>query len=238
MAKIVHYISQLMPASWLTSLPITVPTNAKLIRFNPCSINRMIKSADYKKLNPNSIWYSDWHKFTTILGKDYIHPTIDAIYNCNVHYTETRQYKKMRRAIELYLVGNSDNPAADGAYWCRNYSDLDKYFEILDSCYHQIKQSGFKSQAELKSCSPELISKPGDELKVVIGPEGEAVFVGVGGNHRFSIVRHLGITSVSGLLVGVDKDWALKNVTFRGFGGAAAYESIRRAAENSLLDRS
>ncbi len=197
----------------------------------------MIKSTDYKKLNPRSIWHPDWHKSMTFIGEDYIHPTIDAIYNCNVHYTETKQYKTMRRAIELYLAGNSVNPAADGAYWCRSYSDLDEYFEILDKCYHGIKESGFKSQAELKSSSPELISKPGDELKVVIGPEGEAVFVGVGGNHRFSIVRHLGITSVSGLLVGVDKDWALRHVTFSGFGGAAAYESIRREAENNFLDK-
>lgn len=147
-----------------------------------------------------------------------MHPTIMDMFVNNIDYKKTEQYLTMMAGVENYLSNKGLNPKKLGCYWCRSKEDVDKYFLNLYQAYSSIKNQGYKTQIELSESAMSGKFKKGDELKFVISGNGDLVFLGSGANHRFSIVKQLGLTSVKGVLAGVDKQWLKKSMSSKNMG--------------------
>ncbi|TDU70672.1 hypothetical protein EI77_02720 [Prosthecobacter fusiformis] len=203
---------------------------------DPSKLESMITVSDFKKVSRYGLWLPHgWTDKAKPVGQELaLHPSLRAIFHDKISYKDTDQYRKMHHAVEQYLHGKVKRPSLAGAYWCRSYEDIDRYFEILMGCYEDIRLNGYKSQTELRQIDPTIVRSNLDEIKIAVDSQGKAIFIGKGGNHRFSIVRNLKIPVIPVILVGVDKGWARKNVTLKGYGSDAAYESVRLVVEELL----
>jgi hypothetical protein len=118
-------------------------------------------------------------------------------------YRETDQYREMRRLVD------SGNPGPPWP-WCRAPEDVEQYFRNLFSAYEDIRDNGYRSQAELGT------GKAHDEVGVNIGPGGELAVIR-GGTHRLAMAHVLNVPIIPAVVFGVHRDWALQ--CYRRHGG-------------------
>jgi len=166
----------------------------------------LIPSDDVCSIMSNGFVISEMKKVIPI--KDYtLHPTIRDIYILNKSYKDTEQFSRMTNAVDDFLTGNTKTPSNYGAYWCRTHSDIEQYFNDLDSTYHGILEKGLLSQDQLMTAGRTLVKGAGnDDLKFIAMPNGKYIFVADGGNHRFAIVQVLGLTHINARLFGIYAD--------------------------------
>jgi hypothetical protein len=105
---------------------------------------------------------------------------------------------------------------------------------MLIDCYEDIRTNGYKTQVGLYKQNPKRVRSLSDELRVAINRDGEAVFVGLKANHRFSMLRRLGITRAPAVLTRVSNLWAKKEIALAGFGRRSLVRHILTAAEKTL----
>jgi len=128
------------------------------------------------------------------------HKTVKQLFVERLHYTDTEEYIQMKKNIQLHLMPDMDHV-------CFSDKDIDDYFDNLIKTYNNIKDFGYKSQAELKI-------KGDDEVTIYIGRNGEFIRVGAG-YHRTEIARILDIDTIPVKIAGVHSLWVLneKNKT-------------------------
>lgn len=111
-----------------------------------------------------------------------LHDTIKEIYVDNIPLKETKQYRRMKTAIENKDWGK--------AYWCRSQSELDNHFKILADALSDIKNGKYLSQSELsqdiQNMKKELYYP--NEILVSIDRDGNYLHE-KGGSHRLSMAR-------------------------------------------------
>lgn len=87
-------------------------------------------------------------------------------------------------------------------YWngCRTVDELKRRVDHIEQLYETIRESGFKSQSELRGKSVKSIVLSGSfdrsktDVTVAVGRNGEFLFVD--GNHRLAIANVLGIDAI------------------------------------------
>jgi hypothetical protein len=122
------------------------------------------------------------------------HESMWQIFTEAVPYQQTEQYREMRSHVDAGIR----HPNWPG---CRTPEDVDRYFEELFVAHDQIRDHGYKSQAELGS------SKPHDEVGINVGPDGELIVIR-GGTHRLALAHILGVPTMPVLVFGAHHDWA------------------------------
>lgn len=178
-----------------------------------------------RKLYPRNrmVYDINWEEAVEKFSFDGLNQTVRDIFLTGKPKEETIQYKRMINAVRMFENGETDNPSKFGAYWCRSYQDVERYFEILKSCYESAQKEGFLSQKELLLRSGEgvgggkLVRSLEDEIKVLIDNKGDFVFSRWGANHRFSIAKILDAKSVPVILTGVSKKWLDKQFDLNYF---------------------
>ena len=171
------------------------PDSFGLVLVNPQLITDcLMREVDYKSF----VWKGNWD-VDAIAPLSRARPEVySAVYDIfvnNKSYTLTRQYREMIYAVDLYLLGKTDNPAAFGAYWCRSHEDVGEYFGKLIRAYHSIKEEGYRSQKEIALMRPDDSRGESDEIQIVIGRFGELILAN-GGTHRTLIAKILSIPTV------------------------------------------
>lgn len=141
--------------------------------------------------------------------------TIDQLFVQGLHYEETGQYKRMRRAVASYRRGEIRDPARKGAYWCRSFRDIDEYFAILLRACSDIERNGYMTQQALRRTRPADSRGAHDEILVSIASDGSPVLRNAG-THRLLIAQHLGVPEVPVRVMTIDRSWAHRNLTARG----------------------
>lgn len=204
---------------------------------NPCAIRAMLESRDVRSLigSDRFIVPGDWDIRRTVpIRSRVIDSAVRELWEQGLDYRSTEQYATMKRAVQLYLLGHVRDPARFGAYWCRSFADIDRYFEHLSRCFDDIRDEGYKSQAELSMERPADVRDLGDEIQIAINRVGEPVLIASNGNHRFSIARLLGLTQIPANLYVVSEEWVRERVPLRGRGKFQLVASIVDAAKTTL----
>jgi hypothetical protein len=213
---------------------------AQLVYFNPCATRYVIRRWGHaaRLIKPRRfLLRGAWDdEFVDRIGPDYLHTTIREMWVDGRQYRDTEEYAVMSRAVDAYIKGECDAPERLNAHWCRSHSDIDQYFQMLTDCYEDIRTNGYRTQVELAKEDPTRARVSNDEITIAINREGEAVFLGLQANHRFSILRHLGITRAPAVLIGVSDLWAKKKVVTRGSGRKSLVRHMLTEAQ-ATLDR-
>lgn len=200
-------------------------TYSKIIYVEPNDIVYRLKS-DYKNyMKGGFINWGPWNSKVEKINdnKNTVYLTVYQLFVEGVKFDQTPQYKKMRNAVKEHLEGKCEKPQEIGAYWCRNYNDIDIYFDKLICCYNHIKQEGYKTQKELirEGAYSKNID---DEIKVFIDKSGSLI-LGGGGNHRIIICQLLGMKKIPVRLTGLHVSNLFRKKVFKLFSKNAHYNS-------------
>ena len=215
----VRFVVRMVPW-WLLQTEIVI---------NPVEVTRIVVSKDTKNFYISGLLYSD-NTDIQCIDENFMHTTIREMYIEKKHFTQTKQYLRMLNAVNLFQNKQILDPSLHGGYWCKTKEDVNRYFGELEKTFNSIQASGYKSQKELISEGSSLVKGRGfDDLKFLIDADGSIVFFGSGGNHRFSICRLLGISNLTGILVGMHRDFYLKNVS-----GIISYNDYVRTLRSGI----
>ncbi len=178
----------------------------QLIYFNPHSVKRCLNKTSVN--SPRFCVDGGWDDSDVVdisLARGAIVETIRLMFFEGKHYKDTPQYEVMLKAV---LSGPATAKQL-GGYWCRTIEDVDAYFKALEQAYRKISTEGYKTQKQLagEASMPEM--KKDDEIKLYVDRSGELI-LGGGGTHRLCIAKNLGLSSIPGIVRGVDLHWALK----------------------------
>lgn len=77
-------------------------------------------------------------------------------------------------------------------HWSSSYEELLATSREVERLYQRIRDEGYRAREE----SGGWRSRPGDEITVSIGRNGELLYNNVGGHHRLSIAKLLGIEEI------------------------------------------
>lgn len=142
---------------------------------------------------------------------------------------DTPQYQSMVRAVrEWEEAGKEGKPV--GAYWCRSEADVERYFEILLTACADIRDNGYRTQAELHQLRPNDKRHLRDEIQVTIGSDGTP-YLQRGGTHRTLIAQHYQIARVPVRVVSVDEGWAAQHLQARSGSLASLLQAANDADE-------
>ena len=115
-----------------------------------------------------------------------------------IPYKECDQYKDMVQKIGSPYTKN---------YNCKSVNDVNRYFERLINAYMDIRESGYKTQAQLQETKNNSGDKD-DEIAVYIDRYGRFLQATRGGVHRMAIAKILSVKQVPVILWGVHDEWA------------------------------
>jgi hypothetical protein len=142
-----------------------------------------------------------------------IERTVEQLFVEGRPYTETVQFRHMVDILE--------RGSGEWNYRCRTLADVHAYFERLIAAYESIRDRGYRTQEELDG-------RPGDEIRLYVARDG-GLLIGNGGNHRYCMVRALGLRAVPVQIMGVHLRWA--RTCYDRWGG-----SLERAIRRGLDD--
>ena len=134
----------------------------------------------------NFLWFGDWDNKKISLNhyRKYSasYNSIYQIYNENINYSQSEEYKLKSKLIEEGKRSGRGN----------NSSELDSYFMSLDKLKNSLEKLGYKSQKELNT------TKKNDEIGVVIGRDWEIIKLQdkFGGTHRFAFCKILNVNPI------------------------------------------
>ena len=126
------------------------------------------------------------------------------------HPRETDQHARMVRAIRTWRSNGEDGKPV-GAYWCRSEADVDDYFDILLRACSDIRENGYRTQAELRRLRPQESRHRRDEIQVTIGYDGTPHLLR-GGTHRTLIAQHYELAAVPVRIMSVSYSWAKRHL--------------------------
>ncbi len=190
--------------------PVLLATSSK-------TLNKRIAFDKRLAVPSNKFIYDlDWEKVTVTVSDANMHPTVKELFVECKNYKDTKQFARMVAAVNAFESGEIKDPSREGAYWCRSANDVCKYFEILEECYHSIRDNGFLSQREIYEKSGKIgrgtsVRHLKDEVEVLINHKGELVFSSRRANHRFSIAKLLGVDYMPIKLSGISESYLSKN---------------------------
>ena len=193
-----------------------------LIFFDPASIRQAVLAAPPGRFVKEGEWDVDGVGPMEDVRKLQMQ-TVRMIFADGAPYQETPQYRRMMEGVRMYDEGERD-PLVHGAYWCTSGADVDEYFHTLARAFDDIKAHGYMTQSELHARRPGDVRRGGeDEIQLLVDRRGQLV-LGMGGTHRLTMVKILGLERVPGQVMGVHIDWALRQVGsswLRGHGSVA-----------------
>ncbi len=140
-------------------------------------------------------------------AKPILYETVHMMFVDGAHYRETPQYRQMRDAVTRYRAGEIARPDRHGAYWCRDLPDIDRYFEILQRVYEQIRDEGYRTQEQLARENGELVKKSYDEISICLSRDGTPILE-YDGTHRLLMCQILNVPSAPVQVKRVHADWA------------------------------
>lgn len=176
----------------------------QLIHFDPQSIKRCLNKASV--ISPQFCVNKGWGHSDVVdiaLARGAIVDTVRIMFSEGKSYKNTPQYEVMLNAV----LSGSATAKQLGGYWCRTVEDIDLYFQMLEQAYRKISKEGYKTQVQLARESSAPRMKKDDEIKLYVGRSGELI-LGGGGTHRLCIAQALGLSSIPGIVRGVDLQWA------------------------------
>lgn len=112
----------------------------------------------------------------------------------NVPWPETRFYQRILGEIQSGIP----------KWGCRSQADLDRRMERYEALYEEIRDQGYRSQAELAGRAG-VRSLPWDEVSFCIGRHGDLLFSD--GRHRFSIALLVQLDSIPAQVSLRHPDW-------------------------------
>ncbi|XXK29955.1 hypothetical protein ACMAY7_10660 [Rhodobacteraceae bacterium nBUS_24] len=117
------------------------------------------------------------------------HPAVKQIFVECLPYSETLQYEHMMERVKK----------GQKAYWCRNETDVHKYFEILKSTYESMAKNGYLASYNDDNNAPSDQVYPNGIL-VSKGINGE-LYLERGGTHRLTIAQLLELNTVPVIVI-------------------------------------
>ncbi|GAA1343546.1 hypothetical protein GCM10009647_087660 [Streptomyces sanglieri] len=122
-----------------------------------------------------------------------IHEAFVSHFDEEVSWGETKRYReKIAKAESESEIGN-----------------IRRSLKTYDHLYNNIKEKGYKSQAQLCDRSDAFIDTRLGEILVDIGRDGEILFVD--GRHRLSIAKILGLDRIPVFVLVRHKQWCMNN---------------------------
>ncbi|MCQ4262829.1 hypothetical protein [Stutzerimonas stutzeri] len=176
----------------------------QFIYFNPQKVRRCLNKVSVR--SPQFCIDRGWADSDVVdiaLARSAIVETVRLMFLEGKNYKDTPQYEVMLKAV---LSGPATAKQL-GDYWCRTIKDIDVYFQSLEQAYRRISTEGYKTQAQLTGEGSALGMKKDDEIKLYVDRSGELI-LGGGGTHRLCIAKSLELSSIPGIVRGVDLRWA------------------------------
>ena len=115
--------------------------------------------------------------------------TVLQLYKYNYNFTECDQYIKY-------------------CYEKKDKNIISQYFLEQRKMYEDMRINGYKTQAQLFKKRHWSKSIPGDEIPILIGRDGEFVFLSRCANHRIRLAQILGIVEVPVIIWGIHEEFA------------------------------
>lgn len=152
---------------------------------------------------PGKVYGGRWDKAKSEFQDRYKVRSMRQHFEEGVDWTETEYYERVYPKVINSIWRN-----------CSSEEDLEQFFDRIDKLYEQIKQHGYKTQAELLEENPERTSELNNdashpllnEIGVNIGRDGEFLWQ-YGGQHRLCIAQLLELDTVPVQVLTRHRQW-------------------------------
>jgi hypothetical protein len=185
------------------AVPVAAPDDDSLLWADPLKINLVYGAGDVREIArcAGELRDGDWDRpAPRTFAEEPVFRALIEVLVLGRPWEETRFFARVRDEIE----------AGGTKFGCSTVDELRAREGHLRRLYHDIREHGYRSQAELGS------RRAHDEVRVAIGRDGRLMFVD--GRHRLAIARILGVRRIP------------VRVTLRHPGWEAVREQIRAYA--------
>lgn len=204
--KMKYYICALISQSisCIKFLPCMAHPEVYWVRIEDINFNGMIEvSVQEGEFCSGNKWdFPEKHVresvYTSISKETYrwsIHETMRMMFIEKKPYKHTPQYNDIIKQLDV-------SSSQKSVWGCRTKKDVDRLFENMISAFNNMKNNGYKTQAELGKHRR-------DEIQIYITEDG-LLLKGIGGNHRILMAEILGIEMVPFVIHGAHKDFVMK----------------------------